>query len=538
MKLKAVSEPRKEHVKLGKVVVADSIPQEALEIMERDLEIEEVSGNQKALMEKIAEADALVVRSQTKVTRDLLQKARRLRVVARAGVGVDNVDVEAATERGIVVVNSPEGNTVSAAEHTFAMILSIMRKIPQAHASLREGKWERGKFVGSELYNKTLGVIGLGKIGREVALRAQSFRMKVVAFDPFVTEKYALEIGVPLLSLEDLLKEADIVTLHLPLTGETRHLLGEKQISLMKRGGVVVNVARGGIVEEQALCTALQSGQVAGAALDVFEEEPPLSSPLLKLDNVVVTPHLGASTEEAQIRVARDVAEQIVDLLRGRPARSPVNIPSFSPEILAFFEPYLILVEKLGLFLAQLSEGPIHEVRLMYLGEIGKEDVAPMTSVALKGLLSFEMGESVNFVNAPYLSRTRGIKVQESKSETCEGYRDLIIMKVKTPKGKYSCAGTVFQTEPRIVEIEGYQVNVIPRGCKLLTWQNDRPGVVGRVGTLLGKHDINIAEMQVGREKVRAKAVMVLSVDEPVRQELVAEISRLDGIEDAKVVIL
>jgi D-3-phosphoglycerate dehydrogenase len=523
-----------------KVLVADPLPEGSVNKLR---EVADVEASYKLpkeeLMEKISHINALVVRSETKVTKEILEPARKLQVIARAGVGVDNIDVEAATRKGIVVINSPEGNTLAAAEHTMALMLSLSRKIPQAYQSLRSGKWERSRFVGTELYGKTLGIIGLGKIGKEVAFRAKSFKMKLLGYDPYLKPEQAAEIEVNLNSLEDLLKKSDFVTIHVPLGPQTENLLNSGNLSLMKPGSFLINCARGGIIDEKALYESLKNKQIAGAALDVFAAEPPLNSPLLELENIVVTPHLGASTQEAQERVAFDVIEQLLEIFQGKPARSPVNIPSLSQEKLLMMKPYLILIEKMGSYLSQLCDSPMTEIQLSYQGEIAKEQTSILTTSALKGALQKELGSSVNFVNALYLAKTRGVKIQESKSMTSEHYTNLVSIHMKTSDGGHSVSGSVFENkEGMIVETDGYFLHLGISGHKLLTWHEDKPGIIGKVGTCLGGHGINIAEMQVGRKGAREKAVMILSVDDPVPLEVLKEIQSLEGIEDARIVTL
>jgi len=523
-----------------KVLVADPLPEESLSALREAADVEVAHKlSKEALVEQIKNYEGLIVRSETKVTKDVILAASKLQVIARAGVGVDNIDVDAATQKGIIVLNSPDGNTLAAAEHTMAMILALARKIPDAHASLKRGEWERSRFVGVELYGKTLGVVGLGKIGREVALRSEAFKMQVLGYDPFVNENHAKEIGVNLVSLEELLSKSDVVTVHMPLNAETEKMFNADRFSKMKKGSFFINCARGGLVDEQALCKALSQGPLAGASIDVFAKEPPKDSCLLSLNNIVLTPHLGASTEEAQHRVAFDVAEQMAAIFAGKPARSPVNLPALSAEKLKLLEPYLLLVEKMGLLLSQLSKSAIEKVELVYQGDISKENPAVLTNAALKGILQHELGESVNYVNAPILARERGIKLQESKSQTSANYANQLSIHVKTSKAEHWVSGAVFEnSRPRIVEIDHYPINLIPQGYKLFTWHHDKPGIVGRVGMCLGNHDINIAEMQVGRDSVRSRAVMVLSVDELVPEKALEEIQALSGIEDARVVVL
>lgn len=525
------------------VLVSDPISEDGLKLLEGKVVLEVAHKlSLDDLKKKVSLVDGLVVRSETKVTQEVIDAATCLKVIARAGVGTDNIDVETATRKGIVVINSPEGNTVSAAEHTLAMLLALVRRIPQAHQSLISGEWKRSTFTGVELYKKTIGVIGLGKIGRAVAERAKGFQMRVIAYDPFLTLQYGREAGIEFVRLQDLLKESDVVTIHVPLTKESANLIGEKEFSMMKKNALLINCARGGIVDEDALYKFLINGNLGGAALDVFAKEPPVNSPLLELPNVVVTPHLAASTKEAQVKVAVDVVEQLLDLLlHGKSPRSAVNIPYLSQELSSYFEPYLLLVEKMGLFLAQLTGGPVQSVDLTYRGEIAEKDVTILTNAAIKGLLSHELSESVNFVNASWVARSRGITVNESKNVTSEVFTSLIVLEVRTAKtGEVrSCAGTLVSGgEPHIVQLEGYSVDAPLSGYKLITWQTDTPGVVGRVGALLGRYDINIAQMQVGREKVRGCAVMVLSIDDALSKEILEEVRHLEGIDKAMVVAL
>jgi D-3-phosphoglycerate dehydrogenase len=524
-----------------KVLVSDPLPDGSLNRLKEAADVETCYKLPKEeLTKKVSEIEALVVRSETKVTKEILEPAKRLQVIARAGVGVDNIDVDAATRKGIVVINSPEGNTLAAAEHTMALMLAMARKVPQAYQSLRSGKWERSRFVGTELYGKTLGIIGLGKIGKEVAFRARSFKMKLLGFDPFLKPEQAAEMEVNLTSLEQVLRESDFVTIHVPLMAETKNLLNAQTLSQMKRGSYLINCARGGIVDEAALIEVLKNGHLAGAALDVFAAEPPLGSPLLEKEEVIVTPHLGASTQEAQERVAADVIEQLLEIFQGKPARSPVNIPSLNQEKLLMLKPYLVLTEKMGIFLSQICDQPISEIQFCYSGEISREKTAILTNAALKGVLQKEFGESVNFVNAFYLANNRGIKIQESKTMSSERYTNLVSMAVKTSQEAHSVSGSVFENkEGMILESDGYFIHLGISGHMLLTWHEDKPGIIGKVGTCLGKYGINIAEMQVGRAPLKTgKAVMILSVDDLIPPKVLEEIQGLDGIEKARVVLL
>lgn len=483
--------------------------------------------------------DALVVRSETKVTRRIIKAAEQLKIIGRAGVGTDNIDVEAATERGVLVVNAPEGNTVAAAEHTFGMMLALARNIPQANASLKQGLWEKKKYLGVELRGKVLGILGLGKIGGEVARRARAFGMCVIAHDPYIAPEHAAHFGVELASLEEVLAGADFLTIHLPLTAETRHLVNQKAFQLMKPGVRLLNVARGGIVDEAALYEALVSGKVAGAAVDVFEQEPVSRSPLFNLENVIVTPHLGASTAEAQINVSVEVAQEIIRALRGEPVRNAVNIPSIKPELFSFLKPYFDLAEKLGKLGAQMVNGPIQQAVIGYNGEIAGYDVSPLTNSFLKGLLQPVLEESVNYVNAPVVAKNRGIRVVEKKSQEAETYTNLISIWVKTAQEERSLAGTLFQNnEPRIVRINGFTIDAVPRGHMLVIPHIDKPRIIGPVGNLIGAQDVNIAGMQVGRKVIGGEAVMFLAIDAPLPPKTLVEISRIDGVLDVKYVYL
>ncbi len=488
------------------------------------------------LVKIIGDYDGLVIRSGTKVTKKIIDAAKKLKIIGRAGVGVDNVDLPGATAKGIIVVNSPEGNTIAAAEQTVALMLAMVRNIPEAYNSLKGGKWERSKFTGTEVYGKVLGVVGLGKIGAHVAKIALGLNMRVIATDPFVTEERASEIGVELKSFDDVIKEADIITIHVPKTKDTENLINSETIKKMKDGVRIVNAARGGIVNEADLAQALKSGKVRAAAVDVYSKEPPEpSNPILSAPNCVIAPHLGAATEEAQINVAIDVIEQIIDVLKGGNARTAVNIPSMKPAVLAKVQPYMGLVEKLGKLASQLVSGAAKEIEVTYSGEVSEHDVSPLTLALLKGYLEPIMEESiVNFVNAPILAKERGIKVIESKSEEAADFKNLVSVKVKSGKQRRIVEGTVFEAfGDRLVGIDGFKVDAVPSGHILVLNNIDKPGMIGKVGTFLGKHNINIAAMDVGRVKIGERAVMVLNVDSDVSEKLLKEISKLEGIEAA-----
>jgi D-3-phosphoglycerate dehydrogenase len=522
-----------------KVLAMDKTSEEGLKIIrDAGIGVDSKAGlAEEELVKIIPEYDALIVRSETKVTPKIIEAGKNLKIVARAGVGVDNIDLTTATKNGVIVINSPEGNTVAAAEHTWAMLLSMARQIPQAHGKLKAGVWDKKSFKGIEVLNKTLGVVGLGKIGRRVASYALGMGMRVIASDPFVTPDYAKSLGVELKSFEEVIKESDFITFHIPKTKETANLVNAETIAKMKKGVRLVNVARGGIVDEKALYDALKSGQVKAAALDVFEKEPCESSPLFELDNIVVTPHLGASTVEAQVNVAIDVAEQIVEVLKGGAARSAVNIPSMKPELIAPVKPFMGIAEKLGSFAAQIVTGAISKVEVEYSGEIAEKDVSPLTTTVLKGLLTPIMDVVVNFVNAPLIAKERGIEVVESKSKETKDFANLISVRIKSSKGDREVSGTVFEgIGDRLVSIDGFRVDAVPQGYMLIISNIDKPGMIGRVGTFLGEHNINIAAMDVGRIKIGEKAVMVLNVDGAVSDKVLGDITKIEGIFGATLV--
>jgi len=526
-----------------KILICDDLAEEGLTLLGAQKDFEVLIKTKQPLEELkrlIADADACVVRSGTQITKDVIDAAKQLKVIGRAGVGLDNVDLEAASKRGIVVINTPGGNTISAAELTFCLLMTMARNIPEASNSVKRGEWERKKFTGVELYDKTLGILGLGRIGTEVAKRAQAFGMRVVAFDPFLRADKALQMGVEAVTLEELLKRSDFMTLHMPLTAENKHMIGEKELKMMKKGVRLVNCARGGLIDEKALAKAIQTGHVAGAALDVFESEPPPKDlELFKLPQIVVTPHQGASTEEAQIAVAVDVAQSIIDYLHGRGSKNAVNIPFVDPEVLEQIKPYLYLGEKLGLFAAQLIEGHLLQVDLHYLGQAAECETTPITVSILKGLLTPILAESVNYVNAPVLAKERGIKVTESKSSTAAHYANLVQIDVRTDKRTTRVAGTVISREDtRIVTIDNYDVEAIPEGYLLLISNKDVPGIVGQIGTLLGANHVNIAGMTLGRDMRGGQAKTLLKIDSEIPESLMKEIRQAKNILDAKLIKL
>ncbi|MBI4318214.1 MAG: phosphoglycerate dehydrogenase [Chloroflexi bacterium] len=524
-----------------KILVTDPIAKEGLDRLCCEAEVDVALGLSPIdLVARIGEYDALVVRSETKVAAPVIEAGNKLKVIGRAGVGVDNVDVETATSKGILVVNSPGGNTTAAAEHTIGLILALSRNIPQANAALHSGKWERSRFTGVEVLNKVIGIVGLGRVGTEVARRAQGLLMRVVAFDPFLSEEAAHKLGVEMLPLQDVLHRADYLTVHVPLTSETHHLLGSRELSLMKTGARLINAARGGIIDEGALFDALRSGHLAGAALDVFETEPlSATSPLLTVPNVIVTPHLGAATKEAQVNVAVDVAEDVLAALRGEIVRNAVNLPPVPREVLRQLEPYLILADKMGRLLGYLAGSAVDRLEVQYAGEVSEKNTALLTLAALQGLLAPQLTEPVNLVNAPAIARRRGILVSERRTSAAEGFASLISVEVGTRTGTRSVAGTLFGAgEPRIVRIDQYRVDFEPFGYMLIDSHVDKPGMIGKVGTILGSWHINIAGMQVGRKSPGGRAVTVLSIDDPIPSEVLDQLRAVDGIDDLKFVDL
>ena len=517
-----------------KVLVSDNLAKEGIEVLkkEKDLTVDvKLNLKPEELISCIGEYDALLVRSETKVTKEVIEAAKNMKVIGRAGVGVDNIDVAAASRKGIIVMNAPDANTISTAEQTMSLIMSMSRNIPQAYASLKSKKWDRKKFVGVELNGKILGVIGLGRIGTEVVKRALSFGMKVLAFDPLVSHEKALKLQVELVSLDELISSSDYITVHTPLTADTKHMISDKEFANMKDGVRVVNCARGGIIDEAALYNALKSGKVAGASLDVFEKEPPFESPLLELDNVIVTPHLGASTEEAQINVSVVVAEQVIDTLRGKGVRNAVNIPAISPELLKEIRPYINLAERLGKLQSQIADGRISEVNVEYSGAINDNSITALTLSVLKGLLEPMIGNGVNYVNAQIIAKEKGIKIIESKNNLSYDFTSLITVRVFTDKGERIVAGTIFgKSEPRLVNIDGYDMDAVPSDYMLIFFNLDKPGVVGNIGTMLGKENINIAGLHMGRKETGGKAVTVLNIDGEVSKEVLAKLSKLENI--------
>jgi D-3-phosphoglycerate dehydrogenase len=543
------------------ILIADRLAPEGLEFLRTHLpeaRIDVRTGLRPAeLCAIIGDYTALIVRSETQVTREVLTAGKRLRIVGRAGVGVDNIDLETATRLGIMVVNSPTGNTVAAAEHTIALLMALARHIPAADQSMKAGRWEKSRFLGSEVRNKVLGIIGLGKVGSEVARRARGLEMEVVAFDPFVSAEHAAKLGVRMTSLEELLRQADFVTVHTSLTAGpagTRGLIGARELSLLKPGARLINCARGGIVDEEALLQALKEQRLAGAALDVFSQEPigdhALLRELVSHERVVATPHLGASTEEAQVNVALDVAEQIVTVLRGGFPHAAVNAPLILPETLKVLQPYMALLEKMGRLYTQLQPGPLHRIELSYSGEITAYDLRPLQAALIKGLLEPISDAHVNMINAPLLARQRGLEITEQKTPTSSEFANLVTLRTLDVNGRASFAGkdeaeaeservemlsgTVMHGEPRIVRVGRYWTEFVPEGRILFCRNPDQPGMIGRVGTILGKAGVNIRHMDVGPVQRAPRprspgqkpdiALMIISVDDPIPDWALEEI--------------
>lgn len=524
---------------MAKILVSDAIAETGLEILRQAGEVDyRPKLPNEHLLQIIDGYDALMVRSETRVTPEVIEAGSRLKIIGRAGVGVDNIDVQSATRRGILVVNSPEGNTVAAAELTMALLLSLARKIPQADRSLRSGEWKRVQFIGIELYKKTLGIIGLGKIGRETARRARAFEMRVIGYDPYLPAEHIRQLGAEPVDLESLFVQSDFITLHTPLTAQTRHMINAASLALMKPGVRIINCARGELVDLDALTDALERGHVAGVALDVFPQEPPPANlPILKLPQNVLTPHLGASTEEAQAKVAVDVAEQIAAVLKGSVPRSPVNLPPIPSDLMERVGPYLRLAEKIGRLHMQLLDSPVSTLSVHFAGEWEGLPLDMIARSALVGFVAATTDEPVNLVNAPLMAQQRGLKTEWSHSAESDLYPVMMTVTVRHAGGEQRIAGTVFgRHDIRVTHIDELLVDVVPEGILLVTEHHDRPGMIGRIGTLLGNHQINIAGMHVGRDQVGGRAMMMVKVDDPISPELMAEIERMEGVGSARLI--
>lgn len=520
------------------VLVSDSISAHGIELLQATPGVDVTVKTGMSPGEFAAELgkhDALIVRSATKVTADALRHPGKLRVIGRAGTGVDNIDLNAATQAGVVVINTPGGNSVAAAEHTFSLLLSLARNVAQSNRELREGRWERKKYMGVEVQGKTIGIVGLGRIGREVARRAQGFRMEVLGYDPFVSAEVAADIGIRTLPLKELVAESDFVTLHLPVSNESRHLIDKAMLARFKKGARVINCARGGLIDEVALLEALESGQLGGAALDVFETEPPEDRRLIEHPLVVCTPHLGASTQEAQERVGTEIAEKIVDFLQNGVMLDAVNFPAIGREQYATLGPAMELAAALGCFVAQIAGDGFRKLTVRADGEFGKHPLKPLSMAAAKGLLTPAVEGSVSYVNSLALASERGLAIEETRGNACAPYAGLLRLTLATDRGETTVAGTlVADGLPRIVEVDGMPIESTARGHMLFLNNRDVPGVVGRIGTLLGNADVNIAGIHLGRTKLRGDAVSILLLDNPVPTALLETIRGLDDIVDVR----
>jgi D-3-phosphoglycerate dehydrogenase len=484
----------------------------------------------------IGSYDGLVIRSATKVTAEIIEAADNLKVVGRAGIGLDNVDIPTASKKGIVVMNAPDGNATTAAEHAIAMMMSLTRNIPQATASMKAGKWEKKKFGGREVTGKTLGIVGIGRIGSIVADRAHGLRMKVIAFDPHMPKELVDKIGVELVSLDELCKRADYISIHVPYTKETAKCLSTEQFKLMKKEAMLIDCARGGVVDEEALYEALVNKQIAGAGLDVFAVEPTTleNTPLLSLDNFICTPHLGASTAEAQENVAVAIAEQMADYLLNKTVTNAVNVPSVSAEVLSQVGPYMNLADMLGSFHMQIASGGVEEINIEYVGELADLNTTPVTVAFLKGLFTPILKEAVNFINAPMIAKDRGIRIIESKTQSSDDFTSLLKVKVTTSEGENILAGTVFgKNEPRLVRLNTFRLEAMPAGPMLYVHNNDVPGVIGALGTTIGSFGVNIANMTVGAEEARGQNVILLNTDTLLSKEQLQKIMELDSVNSA-----
>lgn len=512
-----------------KVLVADPIAAEGVEFLQRHASVDVRTGMPvEQLLSNVGQYDALIVRSETRVSADVLEAGERLQVVARAGVGVDNIDVDAATKRGVLVVNAPLGNTIAAAEHAMALMLSLARRVPQADASVRAGEWKRSRYIGTELNHKTLGIVGLGKVGLEVARRARSFGMTLLTYDPYVSASAAEAVGARIVTLDELMRQADIVTVHVPLTASNRNLIGEHELKLAKPGLLLLNVARGGVVDERAVVEALRSNRLGGAGFDVFVDEPVgADHPLLSEHHTVLTPHLGASTREAQVKVALEVAEQVVDVMNGRPARGAVNAPALPADLLAELGPHLELADRLGRLFTQLHHEPLSRLHVTYSGELAGHDTRPLRQAILRGLLEPISTERVSVVNAELIAQERNISLTEESGVAPEGYTSSI--RLSGPDS--TVEGTVIGEQLRIIGYDEFPVDFVPSGHFLFCPHVDQPGFIGAIGTVLGEANVNISAAMSGRLSPRGETLLVLTLDEPVSDEVCERIqARVQGL--------
>lgn len=520
-----------------KILVAEQLAKQGLEILRAHHEVDEKLGlSPEELAAIIGEYDALLVRSQVKVTAEILARADRLVVIGRAGVGVDNVDLEAATKAGVVVVNAPTGNTVSAAEQTIALMLALARKTAAADASMRKGEWKRSAFTGVELRGRTLGIIGLGKIGQAVADRANGLEMNIIGYDPFATADQAALHGITLVEMDSIIEKADVITAHVPLNKATRGIIGAEHIARLKPGVMLVNVARGGVYDEAAVAQGLADGKIAGAAFDVFEKEPPVDSPLLTAPNTVLTPHLGASTAEAQVRVAEEACEQVIDVLAGRSARYAVNAPLLTPETARAIAPYLPLTETLGRVGAQYFRGAIKSLTVDVAGDLAEYDASQLTAAALRGVLENATSERVNLINAAFLAKNRGLTVNERKTSDAGTFASLVTLTLEGDAGKAVLAGTVANGESRLVRIDDNWLDMAPTPLMLVTRHQDKPGTMGRIGLMLGEADVNISAMTLARTATRQDALMLLAIDDEVPDSVAEAIRNHPAVLDVWVI--
>ena len=520
-----------------KILVCDPISEIGVEILKKDETFQvdvKLNQSEEEIIAIAGDYHAMVVRSETKITKGIMEAARQLKVIGRAGVGIDNIDVEFATKKGILVINAPDGNTISACEHTMAMILALARHIPQADQSMRQHLWDRKKYTGIELRGKTIGILGFGKIGAEIAIRCKAFGMNVLAYDPYISQERARHVHVEMAGKEEICRVADFITVHMPLTDETKNMIAKEQFALMKPSARVINVARGGIINEDDLYLAVKDGVIAGGAIDVWTKEPMMDHPLFALPQMVVTPHLGASTEEAQVNVALEVVEEISRVLHGLPVHNAVNIPFIRPEIMGKAKPFMDLSEKLGKMASYLSDGPIKETQIKFIGDFKDLDLRPMTNSYLKGLLRPVMNDAVNYVNAPVIAKERGIHAGYVQSDENSDYSNKMVASLYGEGWSHHLAGTVFQNgEVHILEIDDFVLDIRPSGHLVLVPHNDQPMVVGPVGMILGKNSVNIAGMQLGRRELGGGALMILNVDNVVSDAVLQELTQIPAVHKA-----
>lgn len=523
-----------------KILVSDDVSAKGVDILREHFDVDiKTNLPPEELIACIGEYDGLITRSQTQVTEEVIAAATNLKVIGRAGVGVDNINIPAATARGIVVCNAPEGNTIAAVEHTIGMMLAVTRHIPQAHQSIQDGKWDRKSFTGIQLQGRTLGVIGVGRVGSRVAKRMQAFEMNVIGYDPYITEERAHQIGIELVDFDTLLAQSDYITIHTPLTKETRDMIDAEAIAKMKDGVRLVNCARGECFDNQAIAEALKSGKVAGAAIDVYPNEPLTleNNPFRGMFNVVQTPHLGASTIEAQEGVAVDVAYGVIDALNGKPVMNAVNMAPIPKSVAAVIQPYFGLAERMGTIAIYQANGPVKEIEIEYSGELSETETQHITTAFLKGLLNPILQDSVNYVNAPGLAKKRNIDVKESKSHKTGYYTTAITARIKTSNGEHEIAGTLFDgKQPKIVQIDQYRVDFTPEGYLLLVPHVDQPNMIGQIATILGKAQININGMQVGNTTESGTNIMAVAVSEDIPNDILLQISGIEGILDVKLI--